>query len=376
MKFAIERSVLVKSLAHMQNIVERRPTVSIMGNVKLVGLADSDGEWLEITATNSEVELTEKIPAKVIDPGSLTVSSFKFHEIARKINDGVQIECNQDKSKSTLQVKAGRARFQLSTLPVDDFYSMPVVKAPNKVSLAAADIKYIINTTLFAAAVDGARHSLNGIYLYSAQRSGKNKLIAAGTDGLRLACTQQPLSGDVKEIAGVIIPRKIVGELGKLLEESGATNVDVEISQTQIKFIMPNLVVTSRLIDGTYPDYEKVIPTGNDKTAVMQTAELISVIERVSVFAEKSSRIRLSFSKDKLNVSASSSDEGSAEEDLDVSYAGGSLDIAYNFKYLLDILNQTKDGRVKATFLGPQDPAIFTNPDDERARYILMPLGG
>jgi DNA polymerase-3 subunit beta len=372
MKFAVERSVFVKSLAHMQSIVERRPTVTIMGNVKMVALSDDQGDWLAITVTNSEIELTERIPAKVQKAGELTASSVKLYDVVRKIADGVQIEGDFVAARNLLQLKAGRARFNLATLPASDFYTMPAGELPHTFTLPVPTLKSLISKTLFASALDEVKHYLNSIYLHSQKTDKGNMLTAAATDGFRLACTSEPLPEE--DIPGVIVPRKTIAELGKLLDDTANDEVQIELSPNQIRFALTNMVMNSRLIDATYPEYERVIPTDNNKVAEVDADALHAVIDRVAVFSEKSSRIKLSFAQGKLTLTATSSDEGSAEEDLEINYDGENLETYFNYRYLLDIISQTRGGKVKCALLDTLSPALFTNPEDENSKYVLMPM--
>ncbi|GHU02183.1 DNA polymerase III subunit beta [Alphaproteobacteria bacterium] len=373
MKFTIERNVLAKSLAHMQNIVERRPTVAIMSNVKLALSSDAEGDWLNMSATNSEIELIERLPVKIAEAGDLTASCLKLHDVVRKIPDGVQIECALG-GKGQLQLAAGRAKFSLPTLPSADFYNMPEGDLPGKFTIPVAVMKSIIGKTMFAAALDEVKHYFNSIYLFSQQKDGKNWLMAAATDGHRLAATAQELPADAKEIAGIIVPRKTIQELNRLLDDAASEDMAVEVSPTQIRFTMAGVVMNSRLIDATYPEYERVIPPLADKVAEINSDDFHQVVERVAVFAEKSSRIKISFSKDKLVLGASSSDEGSAEEDLEISYDGPNFETYFNYRYLLDIVAQTRGGRIKCSVQDTLSPALFMSDKDEQSRYILMPM--
>ncbi len=368
MKLTIERSGLLKALSHIQSVVERRQTIPILSNV----LIETSGDSVLLRATDNEIEISESVPAGVETQGSITVPAHKLYDIVKKLADGAQIALALNVDTNQMTIQSGRSRFALASLPADGFPSMVKEDMPFHFDVAATDICGLIAKTGFAASVEETRYNLNGIYLH--EKDGENGgLMAVATDGHRLACARVALPEGAKGMPGVIIPRKTIGELSKLAGELDGM-VNVALSANQIRFTIGDVDLASRLIDGTYPDYEKVIPMANDKVLEADASVLADVIERVSVVSEKSRGIKLAINRGLLQVFAASADEGSAEDEMDATYDNEPVEIGFNYRYLLDILAQVKGGTVQMRLTDGVSPVILKDGADDKALFVLMPM--
>ena len=368
LKLTIERAPLLKALKHTQSIVERRQTIPILANV----LIETGTDSIVIRATDNEIEIVEKVPAVIEEAGSLTVPAHKLCDIVSHLPDGAQIALSVSGETNQLSLTSGRSRFALSILSADGFPTMVQENMPFTFSLSSADLLRLINKTAFAVSTEETRYNLNGIYLHE-KKGDTPALTAVATDGHRLASACMPSPEGAQGMPGIIIPRKTIGEISKLAGEADS-DVTVSLSANQIRFQLGDVVLASRLIDGTYPDYEKVIPVANDKTIEADAAVLSAVIERVSVVSEKSRGIKLVLENNLIRVSATTADEGSAEDEMDAVFAGETMDIGFNFRYLLDILAQIKGGTVRLLVNDSVSPAILKDASDDSALYVLMPM--
>lgn len=370
MKLTIERAALLKALSHVQSVVERRNTIPILSNVKL----DARNGHLALTATDLDLVFVEGIDAATGVPGVTTAPALTLHDIVRKIPEGAQVELSHADEGQRLQVVAGRSRFTLACLPADDFPAIADDNLPHRFRLAAADLKRLIDKTRFAVSTEETRYYLNGIYLHVAEVGGQSMLRAVATDGHRLARVELPAPSGSKGMPGIIIPRKTVGELRKLIEEV-ADDIEVALSATKIRFAFGAAVLTSKLIDGTFPDYMRVIPTGNDKVVELDAKLLAEAVDRVSTIStEKTRAVKLALEQDRLRLSVTSPDNGAATEDLEVTYAGDAMEIGFNARYLMDILAQI-DGNVAQVLLADMaSPTLLRDAQDGAALYVLMPM--
>ena len=365
MKIIVEQGTLLKALAHTQSIVERRQTIPILANV----LLEAEDEAVSLKATDNELEISEKIPAKVEEAGAITVPAHKLYDIVRRLPEGSELSLTFSEETNQVNIASGRSKFSLASIAPEGFPSMAREETPFSFDLPATQLLALINQTSFAASVEETRYTLNGIYLH--EKDGK--LVAVATDGHRLACTKTDLPQGAKDMPGVIIPRKTIAEVAKLAGEN-VENLHVSLSANQIRFAMNEIELSSRLVDGTYPDYEKVIPASNDKVLEADAKALANVIERVSVVSEKSRGIKLSLHENLLQISAAASDEGSAEDELDAVYKNEDLDIGFNFRYLLDILAQIKGQNVKMSLQDGVSPVILQDASDATTLFVLMPM--
>ncbi len=365
MKATIERAVLLKSLGHVQSVVERRNTIPILSNVLIE--AREDGS-LRLMATDLDLQVDETIPANVEQPGATTVSAHTFFDIVRKLPEGSQVELTAAEGK--MQVIAGRSRFNLSTLPRDDFPVIAEGDLPTRFELPAATLRQIIEKTRFAISSEETRYYLMGIFLHVVD----DQLRAAATDGHRLARVTVPRPHGAEGMPDVIVPRKAVQELYRLLEELEGT-VEISLSPTKIRFGLGSAILTSKLIDGTFPDYNRVIPTGNDKLLKLDPKSFSAGVDRVSTIAsEKTRAVKMSVDRDKVTLSVTSPENGVATEEVPADYGADGLEIGFNAKYLLDILGEIDGDIVEVHLADAAAPTLLRENDKSNALYVLMPM--
>jgi DNA polymerase-3 subunit beta len=370
MKVTIERAELLKSLGHVHRVVERRNTIPILANV----LVRAEKSALSLKATDLDLEVIESISAEVAPAGSTTVPAHMFYDIVRKLPEGSQVLLESSSDRAVLAVRAGRSRFTLQTLPESDFPDLAAGDMTHKFTLPGADLKRLIDKTQFAISTEETRYYLNGIYLHVAGSGKSQTLRAVATDGHRLAQTDLPLPAGAAGMPGVIVPRKTVTEVQRLIEDNAA-EITVELSSAKIRFSIGNVVLTSKLIDGTFPDYQRVIPSGNDKELVIDKKDFEAAVDRVStVSSERGRAVKLSLSAGKLILSVTNPDSGSATEEIEVEYDSDPIDIGFNSRYLLDIASQL-DGEVAVLRLAdPGSPTLIQDKDAKGALYVLMPM--
>ena len=365
MKATIERATLLKSLGHVQSVVERRNTIPILSNVLIE--ARDDGS-LRLMATDLDLQVDESVPAQVSQAGATTISAHTFFDIVRKLPEGSQVEISAADGK--MQVVAGRARFNLSTLPRDDFPVIAEGELPTRFELPAATLRQIIDKTRFAISSEETRYYLMGIFLHIADE----KLKAAATDGHRLARVTVDKPDGADGMPDVIIPKKCVGELRKLLDEVEGT-VEVSLSATKVRFGLGSAVLTSKLIDGTFPDYNRVIPTGNDKLLKLDPKSFMAGVDRVATIAsEKTRAVKMAVDRDKVTLSVTSPENGLAVEEIAADYGSDSLEIGFNARYLMDILAQIEGDSIEVHLADAAAPTLLRENDKSNALYVLMPM--
>lgn len=370
MRLEIERGELLKALSHVTSVVERRTTIPILSNVML----KASGDALMFKATDLEREVSESVGAKVSTPGTLTVPAHVLHDIVRKLPEGAEIEMKRDGDKERLTITSGHSRFSLQTLSADDFPDLAVGEIGHEFTMEAGDLKRLIDKTRFAISTEETRYYLNGIYLHPAETAGTKTLRAVATDGHRLAQVELPLPKGAEGMPGVIVPRKTVHELTRLLEDTSA-KVKVGVSQTKVKFEIGPVVLTSKLIDGTFPDYGRVIPHNNDKEMKVPNASFKSAVDRVSTIASERGRaVKLNVGKDKLILTVNNPEGGSATEEIPVGYTAGPLEIGFNARYLLDIADQLESEDARFLLADPGSPTMVRDGGDGSALYVLMPM--
>jgi DNA polymerase-3 subunit beta len=365
MKATIERATLLKSLGHVQSVVERRNTIPILSNVLIE--AREDGS-LRLMATDLDLQVDESVPANVGQPGVTTVSAHTFFDIVRKLPEGSQVELTASEGK--MQVIAGRARFNLSTLPRDDFPVIAEGDLPTRFELPAATLRQVIEKTRFAISSEETRYYLMGIFFHVVD----DQLRAAATDGHRLARVTISRPDGADGMPDVIVPRKAVQELYRLLEELEGT-VEISLSPTKIRFGLGSAILTSKLIDGTFPDYNRVIPTGNDKLLKLDPKSFAAGVDRVSTIAsEKTRAVKMSVERDKITLSVTSPENGLATEEVPADYGSDGLEIGFNAKYLLDILGEIDGDTVEVHLADAAAPTLLRENDKSNALSVLMPM--
>jgi DNA polymerase-3 subunit beta len=372
MKFKADRATLLKALAHIQSVAEKRNTIPILANV-LVAVRDGR---LSLTATDMEIAIVEEVAASTSRNGAATAPAATLYEIVRKLPESAEIELDHPGGDAQLALRAGRFATSLLVLPVEDFPSMTAGQLPHRFHLPALVLRGLIDRTRFAISTEETRYYLNGIYLHAVANDGHRVLRAVATDGHRLARVEEPLPEGAETIPGVIIPRKTVGELRKLLDEASGS-VEIGLSDTRIQFSVGPITLTSKLIDGTFPEYDRVIPRDNDKILRVGKKDFSDAVARVAAISSERSRpVKMALQKDLLTLSAASPDQGTAVEELDgdrVQYEASPLEIGFQARYLNDITDQITD-KVEFRFADGSAPTIVTDAGDESALYVLMPM--
>ena len=359
MHVEIKRTELIRVLSTVAKAVESRNTIPILANVLLTA---TDGR-LSIRGTNLDIDVQANCDAIVMENGATTVDAKKLTEIAKKAA-GESVNLNM--SGSDLSVSSGRSQFKLHTLPADDFPILTDAQYPHRFKANLADL---FSRVAFAISTEETRYYLNGIYLHVHQ-DGDFQLRAVATDGHRLARADAPLPEAIDGHFGVIVPSKTVALISSLKGD-----VDVEVSSTKIRVTAADVVLTSKLIDGTFPDYGRVVPKNNDRRLVIERKALAAVVDRVSTISSNGGRaVKLAFSNGRLALSMSNPDSGSASEELDVGYVFDPMEIGFNSRYLLDILKLPIGERVEVMLSNADSPTIFQSIDGENDLFVLMPM--
>ncbi len=373
MKVTVERAELLKSLSHVHRVVERRNTIPILANV----LVRAETAKLAFKATDLDLEVVETIAAEVAPGGVTTVPAHMFYEIVRKLPEGAQVVLEAAGDRAMMSIRAGRSRFSLQTLPDSDFPDLTAGDLTHRFTLAAAGLKRLIDKTQFAISTEETRYYLNGIYLHIAGPGKSPMLRAVATDGHRLAQFELAAPPGTEGMPGIIVPRKTVGEVQRLIDtgEGQGAEVGVELSQSKIRFTLADVVLTSKLIDGTFPDYSRVIPLGNDKLLEVNKRDFEQAVDRVSTVASERGRaVKLALSPGHLVLSVTNPDSGSATEELEVAYDAEPIDIGFNSRYLLEIAAQIDGETAVLKLADPGSPTLIADKDEKAALYVLMPM--
>lgn len=375
MRVTLERSHLLRALNHAHRVVERRNTIPILANV----LLKAEGGTLSLKATDLDLEASESVAANVAQAGTTTVPAHLLYDIVRKLPEGGEVALATIAEGHSMTVASGRSRFTLQVLPASDFPDLQAGTFPIRFAVPAGSLKNLIDRTQFAISTEETRYYLNGIYLHTisiggADGGGRRVLRAVATDGHRLAQAQIDLPAGAEAMPGVIVPRKTVGEVEKLLEASGE-DVTIELSDTRIRITIGAVVLTSKLIDGTFPDYQRVIPQGNDKVLKVDRAEFAGAVDRVSTIStERGRAVKLALADGRLTLSVTNPDSGSATEELGVDFAAAPVEIGFNSRYLLDINGQLRGGTTVFRLADPGSPTLIQDEGEGDALYVLMPM--
>jgi DNA polymerase III subunit beta len=377
MKVTLERAALLKSLGHVHRVVERRNTIPILSNVLLLAGERS----LLLKATDLDLEVSERLPADVSKAGATTVPAHILYDIVRKLPDGAQVSLESHGESGQLQLRSGRSRFNLQSLPDSDFPDLTAGELSHSFKLVPGDLKRLIDKTQFAISSEETRYYLNGIYLHTVDVDGHIMLRAVATDGHRLARVEVAAPKGALGMPGVIVPRKAVAEIQKLVENLDQ-DIRIEISAAKARFTFGDrsassgqVVLTSKLIDGTFPDYMRVIPSGNDKRLIVDRDPFKVAVDRVAtISSERGRAVKLTLADAKLTLSVTNPDLGSAVEELDVDYDSSPIDIGFNARYLLDITEQLDSDTVLFKLADPGSPTVLQDRDGAAALYVLMPM--
>ena len=369
MRVTVERSHLLKSLGHVHRVVEKRNTIPILSNV----LLRAEGARLLLKATDLDLEITETVPADIAQASATTVPAQILFDIVRKLPDGAEVALDTGDG-AQLALRSGRSKFTLQVLPESDFPDLATGEFATRFTLTAGALKKLIERTQFAISTEETRYYLHGIYLHVSTAAGQPMLRAVATDGHRLAQAQIDAPAGSESMAGVIVPRKTVGEVQKLMEDPDA-EVTVELSETKVRFTIGPVVLTSKLIDGTFPDYGRVIPQGNDKILKVDRSEFAGAVDRVStISSERGRAVKLALADGRMVLSVNNPDSGSAVEELGVDYPADAIEIGFNSRYLLDVASQLETGMAEFRFADPGSPTLIQDVGEANALYVLMPM--
>ena len=370
MKVTVEQSALLKSLAHVHRVVERRNTIPILSNV----LLRATGGSLQLKATDLDIEVVETLTAESTLDGAITVPAHTLYDIVRKLSEGAQVSLETGVDSSQLIIKSGRSRFTLQALSEQDFPDMAAGEMTHRFMVPSKDVQRLIEKTQFAISTEETRYYLNGIYMHTVDTDAGMMLRAVATDGHRLARSELPAPAGATGMPGVIVPRKTVAEALKLVAEHDS-EISVELSTAKIRFVIGNVVLTSKLIDGTFPDYTRVIPVGNDKRLVVERADFTRSVDRVStISSERGRAVKLSLTDGKLTLSVNNPDAGNAVEEIEVDYDAGNIDIGFNARYLLDIANQLEGDTTLIKLADASSPTLILEREGSSTLYVLMPM--
>jgi len=357
-------------VARAQSVVERRNTIPILANV----LIEADGDEVMFRATDLDIEVLDRAPAKVERAGATTVNAVTFHEIVRKLADGALVNLTDDGASGRLTVEAGRSNFALATLPRQDFPVMATSEYASNFSAPAPVLRRLFDKSKFAISTEETRYYLNGVYMHVAEAESGRVLRCVATDGHRLARIDAGLPDGAEDMPGVIVPRKAVGELRKLLDDDDA-KIAVSVSETKVRFATPEITLTSKVIDGTFPDYTRVIPVNNTRKLEVDASDFARAVDRVAtVSSERSRAVKMQLDEDRLILSVNAPDAGNAEEELVVAYSDEKLEIGFNAKYLLEIASQVDRENAVFLFNSSADPTLMREGTDTSAVYVVMPM--
>ena len=373
MEFKINSTDLLKALSHIHGIVEVRHTLPILSNIIL----EAKDDKLILSSTNLDIYCSDKIKAEVLQSGEVSVSAVTFFEIIKRLPSGSEVLMIMEEGENEIRLTCGRSKFNLSTLKTDDFPIISDSDLSTNFVLSADELIRIIDKTKFAVSNEETRYYLNGIFLHKAERNSIQFLRAVATDGHRLAQYDIPLPQGAEDITGIIIPKKTIYELRKVLDDANG-DVSISLNENKIKFSFNDLKVVSKVIDGTFPDYTKVIPQKNDKNFKTNNSDLKNAIDRVSAVAaneeSKSKAIKFCIENNSLSLSVESQSKGSANEMIDVNYSGDKVDIGFNSKYIIDICNEVDGDEISISLSDSISPAIILDKTDENLFFVLMPM--
>ncbi|MGC9403951.1 DNA polymerase III subunit beta [Vibrio genomosp. F10] len=364
MKFTIERSHLIKPLQQVSGALGGRPTLPILGNL----LLKVEDNVLSMTATDLEVELVSRVTLEGdFEAGSITVPSRKFLDICRGLPDSSVITVVLDADR--VQVRSGRSRFSLATLPANDFPNIEDWQSDVEVSLTQAELKGLIEKTQFSMANQDVRYYLNGMLF----EIDGNTIRSVATDGHRMAVSQVTLVGDFEK-QQIIVPRKGVQELSKLLD-APEQPVVLQIGSSNLRAEVNNFIFTSKLVDGRFPDYRRVMPQNTNKTLTTECDELRQAFSRAAILSnEKFRGVRVNLANNEMRITANNPEQEEAEETLDVDFQGEDLEIGFNVSYVLDVLNTLRCEKVLISMSDGNASALIENADDDSAMYVVMPI--
>ena len=369
MKFKISRSLFFKTLSHLQGIVDKKNSLPILANI----LIEAKDNSLILSSTDMDISIIEKINCSVTENGATTINSQILYDIVRKIDEDNEIEIISNNGK-LLTLRSNGSRFSLACLPKEDY---PIIEQDNSgvdIILNSKILFKLIDKTKFAISNEETRYFLNGLYFNITNEANKKIVTLVGTDGHRLAKFSHEIDGEIDQVSGVIIPKKTIYELSKLLSEIDG-DVKISISSNKIIFKIEDIIFISKLIDGSFPDYKRVIPTDNTNILKINRDKLLSAVDRVSTIAnEKSPVIKFKLLENILNLNTINNESSTASEDLTINYKGEEIEIGFNSKYIMDIVNNLDDTEISINLKNNTSPVIAQEKSNNNLVYVLMPM--
>jgi len=369
MQFIVKRDILLKSLNFVQGIVEKKNTLPILSNV-LLQLKDKK---LSIVATDLDIVFYDEISeVKTLKEGSTTTSAAILYDILRKISANSDLNFEL-KTENKLSLKSENSDFNLLCLPVDNFPTFAEEFEGQETSLNNKNFLKLLNKTRIAISNDDTRHYLNGIFLHLTEAHGRNFLTGVATDSHRLSSCSLEIE-NIDNFSSLILPRKTVFQLCSLLTESNG-KLSMRTSENKIKFTLGNIKLISKVIDGKFPDYKKVVPTNNEKTLILPSKEFINSIERVaSVSLDRKEGVKLAITKENVQLSVNSANSGDGNEIIKANFNSDSLNISFNSKYLIDIASEIEDKNLKMNLKDSVSPVLVEDASDKNSYYVIMPM--
>ena len=369
MQFVVKRDILLKSLNFVQGVVEKKNTLPILSNV-LLQLKDKK---LSIIATDLDIIFYDEITdIKIMKEGSTTTSAAILYDILRKISSNSELNFDL-KSENKLSLRSDNADFNLLCLPTDNFPTFADEFEGKEISLNNSRFLKLLNKTRISISNDDTRHYLNGIYFHITEGHGRNFLTGVATDSHRLSSSSLEVE-NTTDLNPFILPRKTVFQLSSLLSET-SDQLLMQVSDNKIKFSVGNIKLISKVIDGKFPDYKKVVPTNNDKSLIVSSKDFINSIERVaSVSLDRKEGVKLFLSKDNLQLSVNSANSGEGNEKIKAEFSSENLNISFNSKYLIDIASEIEDVNLKMNLKDSVSPVLVEDKSDKNSYYVIMPM--
>ena len=369
MKFVIEKKTIFKSLTHLQSIVDKRNVLPILSNI----LIEAKNNEISMSSTDMDISIKENISCEVVEEGATTINAQLIYDIIKKLHDQSKIEIISNDGK-ILTLRSGVSKFSLACLPKEEFPLIESKIEGHKLLTKAENIFNLIDKTKFAISNEETRYFLNGLYFSINNENGKSMLTFVGTDGHRLAKLSIANSTKTEDVNGVITPKKTINELYKLLSEN-TDDIQIEINSNKIIFYIGRLILISKLIDGTFPDYKRVIPKNNNENLFVNRLNLLSAVDRVSTIdSEKSPVIKFKLFKNLVNLSTFNNDNSSATEDIEAKFEGKEIEIGFNSKYIMDMLDNLKENEILISFMDNSSPIIAQEKSNPDLIYVLMPM--
>ncbi len=369
MKFQVTRDKIFKSLSHLQGIVDKKNSLPVLSNI----LIEAQKNQIILSSTDMDISIIDKLSCNVIEDGSTTINSQIFYDIVRKLDDNSEIEVISNNGK-LLTLRANGSRFSLACLPKEDFPIIDQTSEGNSININSKIISKLIDKTKFAMSNEETRYFLNGLYLNIGNVDNQTKITLVGTDGHRLAKFSYNIVNKTESMSGVIIPKKTIFELSKLLSDIDE-EIEIVINSNKIIFYIKNLVFISKLIDGSFPDYKRVIPQDNKNTLEVNREKLLSAVDRVSTISnEKSPVIKFKLLKNIINLNTINNENSTATEDLNLDYNGDEFEIGFNSKYIMDIVNNLEDEIITINLKDGSSPVTAKEKSNSDLIYVLMPM--